>query len=192
MKPNLTRSNAHNVQLLNVGSDSGSEVQVWKGPESSLMVVLWESFCAKLKKMDFHPTFSRLCGMSGWEYGAPAPRPESHRKHPDFSSRFVLVFQVNNQESPDSFSQHRRPPFWWTACTRRMFSESRLTAPSRGMTALWCSLWLFFTLPPCVAPARLPTAQPTGRKLQRVSGPTTGPVVLPYLNRTILGCDRVS
>lgn len=45
------------MQLLNVGSDSGSEVQVWKGPESSLMVVLWERFCAKLKKMDFHPTF---------------------------------------------------------------------------------------------------------------------------------------
>ncbi|CAB1459004.1 unnamed protein product [Pleuronectes platessa] len=29
------------------------------------------------------------------------------------------------------------------------------------MTALWCSLWISFLLPLCVAPARLPTAQPT-------------------------------
>ncbi|XP_028293052.1 fibroblast growth factor receptor 3 isoform X7 [Gouania willdenowi] len=31
----------------------------------------------------------------------------------------------------------------------------------RGMTALWCSVWLSVLLPLCVAPARLPTAQPT-------------------------------
>ncbi|XP_031729107.1 fibroblast growth factor receptor 3 isoform X5 [Anarrhichthys ocellatus] len=37
----------------------------------------------------------------------------------------------------------------------------RLTSPPGGMTALWCSLWLSFLLPLCVAPARLPTAQPT-------------------------------
>ncbi|KAM6913123.1 fibroblast growth factor receptor 3 isoform 2-T2 [Xenentodon cancila] len=36
-----------------------------------------------------------------------------------------------------------------------------LTSSSRGMTALWCSLWLSLLLPLCVAPARLPTAQPT-------------------------------
>nr|XP_020459768.1 fibroblast growth factor receptor 3 isoform X2 [Monopterus albus] len=47
-----------------------------------------------------------------------------------------------------------------------MLSESgraalRLTSSSRGMTAPWCSLWLSFFLPLCVAPARLPTAQPT-------------------------------
>uniref|UniRef100_A0AAQ5ZSA3 Fibroblast growth factor receptor n=1 Tax=Amphiprion ocellaris TaxID=80972 RepID=A0AAQ5ZSA3_AMPOC len=37
----------------------------------------------------------------------------------------------------------------------------RLASPSRGMTALWCYLWISFLLPLCVAPARLPTAQPT-------------------------------
>ncbi|KAK9533137.1 hypothetical protein VZT92_008290 [Zoarces viviparus] len=37
----------------------------------------------------------------------------------------------------------------------------RLTSPPGGMTALWCSLWLSFLLPLCVAPARLPTAPPT-------------------------------
>ncbi|XP_037602909.1 fibroblast growth factor receptor 3 isoform X2 [Sebastes umbrosus] len=37
----------------------------------------------------------------------------------------------------------------------------RLASSSGGMTALWCSLWLSFLLPLCVAPARLPTAQPT-------------------------------
>uniref|UniRef100_A0A3Q3KSZ0 Fibroblast growth factor receptor n=1 Tax=Mastacembelus armatus TaxID=205130 RepID=A0A3Q3KSZ0_9TELE len=47
-----------------------------------------------------------------------------------------------------------------------MLSESGLaalclTSSSRGMTALWCSLWFSFLLPLCVAPARLPTAQPT-------------------------------
>ncbi|XP_067335813.1 fibroblast growth factor receptor 3 isoform X2 [Channa argus] len=47
-----------------------------------------------------------------------------------------------------------------------MLSESgraalRLTSPSRGMTALWCLLWLSFLLPLCVTPARLPSAQPT-------------------------------
>lgn len=64
-----------------------------------------------------------------------------------------------------------RPPFCWTACKRRMLSESesglaalRLSASSRGMTALWCSLCLSFLLPLCVTPARLPTALPTGRK----------------------------
>ncbi|XP_033992132.1 fibroblast growth factor receptor 3 isoform X6 [Trematomus bernacchii] len=47
-----------------------------------------------------------------------------------------------------------------------MSSESglaalRLTSSSRGMTALWCSLWISCLLPLCVAPARLPTALPT-------------------------------
>ncbi|XP_044022068.1 fibroblast growth factor receptor 3 isoform X3 [Siniperca chuatsi] len=49
-----------------------------------------------------------------------------------------------------------------------MLSESesglaalRFTSSSRGMTTLWCSLWLSFLLPLCVAPARMPTAQPT-------------------------------
>ncbi|KAK1894572.1 Fibroblast growth factor receptor 3, partial [Dissostichus eleginoides] len=50
-----------------------------------------------------------------------------------------------------------------------MLSESglaalRLTSSSRGMTALWCSLWISCLLPLCVTPARLPTAQPTGYK----------------------------
>ncbi|KAF0021526.1 hypothetical protein F2P81_026221 [Scophthalmus maximus] len=53
-----------------------------------------------------------------------------------------------------------------------MSSESglaapRLAAPSGGMTALWCSLWLSVVLPLCVAPARLPTAPPTGRRTQQ-------------------------
>lgn len=71
----------------------------------------------------------------------------------------------------DSFLRRWRLPFCLTACKRRMLSESesglaalRLTASSRGMTALWCSLCLSFLLPLCVTPARLPTAQPTGRK----------------------------
>ncbi|XP_055361625.1 fibroblast growth factor receptor 3 isoform X5 [Betta splendens] len=47
-----------------------------------------------------------------------------------------------------------------------MRCESGPAAPRRasssgGMRALWCSLWLAVLLPPCVAPARLPTAQPT-------------------------------
>ncbi|XP_027856076.1 fibroblast growth factor receptor 3 isoform X6 [Xiphophorus couchianus] len=37
----------------------------------------------------------------------------------------------------------------------------RRAPPSRGMTAVWCSLWLSLLLPLCVSPARLPTAQPT-------------------------------
>lgn len=66
-------------------------------------------------------------------------------------------------------SRCRRTPLCRTACKQRMPPESesglaalRLASPSRGMTALWCSLWLSFLLPLCVAPARLPTAQPTG------------------------------
>ncbi|TWW72486.1 hypothetical protein D4764_16G0009830 [Takifugu flavidus] len=42
-----------------------------------------------------------------------------------------------------------------------MLSESRLSSPSGGMTVLWCSLWFFVLLPPCVSSARLPTAPPT-------------------------------
>ncbi|XP_039993574.1 fibroblast growth factor receptor 3 isoform X7 [Xiphias gladius] len=73
---------------------------------------------------------------------------------------------VSGGEFLDRFLQRQRPPFCWTACERRMLSELGLaalglTASSRGMTALWCSLWLSFLLPLCVAPARLPTAQPT-------------------------------
>eukprot|EP00064_Thunnus_orientalis_P002976 superscaffoldBa00000233_g2984 len=86
-------------------------------------------------------------------------RPQSVR------NRRVLV---SGGELLDSFSQRRRPPFCWTACKRRMLSESesglaalRLASSSRGMTALWCSLCLSFLLPLCVTPARLPTAQPT-------------------------------
>lgn len=81
---------------------------------------------------------------------------------------FVVVLQVSGGELLDSFLRRRRPPFCWTACKRRMLSESglaalRLASPFRGMTALWVSLWLFLLLPLCVTPARLPTAQPTGR-----------------------------
>lgn len=83
-------------------------------------------------------------------------------------------FQVG--ESLDTFPRRQRPPFCRTACERRMPRESesglaalRLTSSSRGMTALWCSLWLSFLLPLCVAPARLPTAQPTGRTHDQTS-----------------------
>lgn len=95
----------------------------------------------------------------------------------DFSSCLFACFfsfQVSDGELLDRFSRRRRPPFCQTACVRRMSSESesglaalRLTSPPGGMTALWCSLWLSFLLPLCVAPARLPTAQPTGRTQQR-------------------------
>lgn len=88
----------------------------------------------------------------------------------------VVCFQVGVGELLDTFSRRQRPPFCWTACERRMSRESesglaalRLTSSSRGMTALWCSLWLSFLLPLCVAPARLPTAQPTGRTHDRTS-----------------------
>lgn len=37
------------------------------------------------------------------------------------------------------------------------------------MTVLWCSLWFFVLLPPCVSSARLPTAQPTGTNISGVS-----------------------
>lgn len=99
--------------------------------------------------------------------------PESQDEYPDVSEFIRLSVPhvcccFSGQELSDSFLRRRRPPFCRTACERRMLSESglaalRLTSPSRGMTALWCSLWLFFLLPLCVAPARLPTAQPTGR-----------------------------
>lgn len=108
-------------------------------------------------------------------------RPDSHDEQTlnthdepapiDFPSCLLLFLQVSGGELLDSFLRHRRPPFCRTACERRMLSESesglaalRLTSPSRGMTALWCSLWLSFLLPLCVAPARLPTALPTGRR----------------------------
>ncbi|KAM4541580.1 fibroblast growth factor receptor 3 isoform 6-T6 [Fundulus diaphanus] len=42
-----------------------------------------------------------------------------------------------------------------------VLADLRRTSPSRGMTALWRSLWLSLLLPLCVSPARLPTAQPT-------------------------------
>ncbi|XP_047197581.1 fibroblast growth factor receptor 3 isoform X6 [Hippoglossus stenolepis] len=76
------------------------------------------------------------------------------------------IIRVSGGGTLDRFLRRPRPPFCWTACERRMLSESglaapRLTSSSRGMTALWCSLWISFLLPLCVAPARLPTAQPT-------------------------------
>ncbi|GLD47631.1 fibroblast growth factor receptor 3 isoform X1, partial [Lates japonicus] len=80
--------------------------------------------------------------------------------------RFNGIQMVSGGEYLDSFLRRQRPPFCWTACEQRMLSELglaalRLTSSSRGMTALWCSLWLSFLLPLCVAPARLPTTQPT-------------------------------
>ncbi|KAI9545827.1 hypothetical protein NQZ68_033309 [Dissostichus eleginoides] len=77
--------------------------------------------------------------------------------------------QLSDGELLDHFLRRWRLPFCWTACDWRMLSESglaalRLTSSSRGMTALWCSLWISCLLPLCVTPARLPTAQPTGYK----------------------------
>lgn len=67
-----------------------------------------------------------------------------------------------------SWRRPRAPPCW-SACEGRMSSESgvaaaRLPSPPTGMTALRCSLGLLLLLLPLsVAPARLPTAPPTGR-----------------------------
>lgn len=89
----------------------------------------------------------------------------------------IYVFQVRCRQSLESSSRHPRPPFCRTACERRMLSEAGLAAlciipSSRGMTALWCSLWLSFLLPLSVAPARLPTAPPTGRRQYQSLGCT--------------------
>lgn len=79
----------------------------------------------------------------------------------------VAVLQVG-VSSDISWRRPRAPPCW-SACEGRMSSESgvaaaRLPSPPTGMTALRCSLGLLLLLLPLsVAPARLPTAPPTGR-----------------------------
>jgi len=81
-----------------------------------------------------------------------------------------VVLQVRGGDLLDGFLRRLWLPFCWTACRWSMLRELesglaalRLASPSRGMTALWCSLWLSLLLPLCVAPARVPTAQHTGR-----------------------------
>ena len=78
--------------------------------------------------------------------------------------------QAGGAQVSDRFPRRPWPPFRRTACSWRMSSEVesglaalRLPSSSRGMTALWFPLWLSLLLPLCVAAARLPTAEPTGR-----------------------------